>query len=426
MKNFTISAPEKLANCTIKLPSSKSISNRVLIVNALSYSPYEVQNISPSDDTKVMLEVLNSDGNKFDIGAAGTSMRFLTAFLSKVVGEWTITGSERMKQRPIKVLVDALIELGAKIEYPEVEGYPPLKILGSNLEGKKLTLPGNISSQYISALLMIGPTITNGLEIELTGEIISKPYIHLTLKIMREFGAQCEMKGNLITIKESAYKPIQYSVESDWSAASYWYQILALSNNWTDKVTLLGLQSESGQGDSKVADLFKQFNIKTTFNKQGVTLEKHDFSFKKSLPAGAPKEQKKMEYNFIDQPDLAQTFVVTCCFSNTHFEFTGLQSLKIKETDRITALITELAKFGYKISTNNIDSMSWNGEMVEKHEKIKTEKISVATYKDHRMAMAFAPACQVVGKFKIEDIEVVAKSYPAYWEDLKMAGFVIK
>lgn len=426
MKNIKISAPEKLASCTIKLPSSKSISNRVLIVNALSYSPYEVQNISPSDDTKVMLEVLNSDSNHFDIGAAGTSMRFLTAFLSKVLGEWTITGSERMKQRPIKILVDALIELGAKIEYPEVEGFPPLKIFGSNLEGKKLTLPGNISSQYISALLMIGPTIANGLEIELTGEIISKPYIALTLKIMREFGAQCEMKGNLITIKEGAYKPIQYSVESDWSAASYWYQILALSNNWSDKVTLLGLHSESGQGDSKVAELFKQFNIKTTFSKQGVTLEKHDFSFKKSLPVDANKEQKSMSYNFIDQPDLAQTFVVTCCFSNTHFDFTGLQSLKIKETDRITALITELAKFGFIITTNGVDSMEWHGQMVEKHEKIKVDKISVATYKDHRMAMAFAPACQSVGDFQIEDIEVVAKSYPAFWEDLKMAGFIIK
>lgn len=426
MKKIKLSPPDKLKSFNVKLPSSKSISNRVLIINALSYSAHEVQNLSPSDDTKVMLEVLNSNSNHFDIGAAGTSMRFLTAFLSKVVGEWVLTGSERMKKRPIKILVDALTELGAKIEYTEAEGFPPLRIFGSNLEGKRLTLPGNISSQYISALLMIGPTIANGLEIELTGEIISKPYIALTLKIMREFGAQCEMKGNLITIQEGKYSPIPYSVESDWSAASYWYQIMALSKNWNDRIALVGLQPDSAQGDSKVAELFKQFDIKTTFTKLGVVLEKHDYSFKRSLPVDAKTAQKQMTYNFIDQPDLAQTLVVTCCFSNTHFDFTGLQTLKIKETDRITALIAELAKFGYVISTNGTDSMSWHGELVDKYEKIMFKKISVATYKDHRMAMAFAPVCQKVGQFIIEDIEVVAKSYPTYWDDLLKAGFMSK
>ncbi|NDV47123.1 3-phosphoshikimate 1-carboxyvinyltransferase [Paludibacter sp. 221] len=389
--------PVKDININISLPASKSISNRALILNALSYSPYEVANLSDSDDTKVLYAALDSNSRDFDIGAAGTSMRFLTAFLSKTLGEWTITGSERMKQRPIKILVDALNSLGAKIEYIEKEGFPPLRIYGSALMGGNISLNGGVSSQYISALMMIAPYMQNGLKITLEGTIISKPYIYMTLGMMKDFGVDVDFSGNVIDIKPQVYKPVRFTVESDWSAASYWYEILSITGQ--GQVFLKGLRQNSYQGDSKVAELFENLGVTTEYQPDGAVLTANG------------QQASKMEYDFINEPDLAQTFAVTCCLKGIPFIFTGLQSLKIKETDRIAALICELRKLGYVLEESENGGLSWNGERVEA-EKI----ISILTYEDHRMAMAFAPVA-LTREIEIQHPEVVSKSYPSFWND---------
>ena len=404
---YLIKAPEERLRASVQLPASKSISNRALILNALSYSPYDIQNLSDCDDTEVMVRALNSDSRDFDIKAAGTAMRFLTAFLSKIVGEWTITGTERMKNRPIKLLVDALNSLGARIEYMEKEGYPPLRIFGSALQGGEISLAGGVSSQYISALLMIAPLMEKGLTLHLEGNIISRPYINLTLQLMEQFGVKATWNGQTIKILPQEYKPIRFTVESDWSAASYWYSIMALSKN--AEIELLGLFKNSLQGDAAGAKLFAQLGVGTTFTDRGVMLKYNG------------NVTKKLIYNFVNEPDLAQTFVVTCVLLNIPFRFTGLQSLKIKETDRIEALKTELRKLGYLLTDSNDSILEWNGE----HCEPEADPI-IATYEDHRMAMAFAPAALVLPKgLKVADPEVVTKSYPAYWEDLRKAGFAL-
>ena len=404
---YLIKAPEERLRASVQLPASKSISNRALILNALSYSPYDIQNLSDCDATEVMVKALNSDSRDFDIKAAGTAMRFLTAFLSKIVGEWTITGTERMKNRPIKLLVDALNSLGARIEYIEKEGYPPLRIFGSALQGGEISLAGGVSSQYISALLMIAPLMEKGLTLHLEGNIISRPYINLTLQLMEQFGVKAIWNGQTIKILPQEYKPIRFTVESDWSAASYWYSIMALSKN--AEIELLGLFKNSLQGDAAGAKLFAQLGVGTTFTDRGVVLKYNGNAVKKLI------------YNFVNEPDLAQTFVVTCVLLNIPFRFTGLQSLKIKETDRIEALKTELRKLGYLLTDSNDSILEWNGERCEP----EADPI-IATYEDHRMAMAFAPAALVLPKgLKVADPEVVTKSYPAYWEDLRKAGFAL-
>jgi len=335
-------------------------------------------------------------------------MRFLTAFLSRIVGQWIITGSERMKERPIGVLVNALKELGANIEYTEKEGYPPLKILGSSLQGKTLELPGDISSQYISALLMIAPTVTDGLTLKLKGDITSRPYINLTLKLMEQFGIRSEWADDTIIVREQELKPVESKAEGDWSAASYWFQIAALSKSDVN-ITLKGLDRYSLQGDSEVANLFTQLGVKHKFSQKGLQLTKSEVV------------TKHFSYNFSNQPDLAQTFAVTCACLNIPFHLTGLHTLKIKETDRINALIAEAGKLGFVFTTNNVDNLRWDGTKT----KINEPPI-IKTYHDHRMAMAFAPAAITVGSFTIENPDVVSKSYPGYWEDLKKTGFVIE
>lgn len=404
---YLIKAPEDILRASIKLPASKSICNRALILNALSYSPYEIQNLSDCDDTEVMVRALNSNGCDFDIKAAGTAMRFLTAFLSKVFGEWTITGTERMKNRPIKLLVDALNSLGARIEYIEKEGYPPLRIFGSALQGGEISLAGGVSSQYISALLMVAPLMEKGLTLHLEGNVISRPYIDLTLQLMEQFGVKATWNGQTIRILPQEYTPIPFTVESDWSAASYWYSMMALSE--TADIELLGLFKNSLQGDAAGAKLFAQLGVGTTFTDRGVRL-KHNGNV-----------AKKLIYDFVNEPDLAQTFVVVCVLLNIPFRFTGLQSLKIKETDRIEALKTELRKLGYLLTDSNDSILEWNGERCE-----PDADPVISTYEDHRMAMAFAPAALVLPQgIKIADPGVVTKSYPAFWNDLRKAGFEI-
>jgi 3-phosphoshikimate 1-carboxyvinyltransferase len=392
-----LNCPLSSLNLRIELPASKSISNRALILDALSYSPYEIENLADCDDTRVLVQALDSNDTTFDIGAAGTSMRFLTAFLSKTVGEWVITGSERMKQRPIKLLVDALNSLGAKIEYMEKEGFPPLKISGSALMGGEIHLNGGISSQYISALMMVAPLMQNGLKIILEGEVISVPYIRMTLEMMQEYGVEVEFAENVISIPSQEYTPVTFKVESDWSAASYWFEVLSLVGS--GGIYLIGLQQDSYQGDSKVAELFEQLGVKTDYLTDGALL----------TPNG--QQTDRFEYDFSDQPDLAQTFAVTCCLKAIPFEFRGLQTLKIKETNRVAALINELRKLGFVLFEPEEGMLAWEGEKCEVQ-----DTISITTYEDHRMAMAFAPAA-IITPLIIEHPQVVSKSYPSFWTD---------
>lgn len=300
--HYTISKPEKNIEGKVIIPSSKSISNRVQIINALSYSFEPIKNLSTCDDSKVMQEVLFSNTNVFDVGHAGTSMRFLTAYLSKILGEWTLTGSDRMKERPISVLVDALNSLGAQISYLEKEGYPPLKILGSNITGKEVELAGDTSSQYISALLLIAPTLESGLRIKLNGKIVSRSYIEMTLNIMKEFGIESEFKGNEIFVDKQAYKVMPYTVEGDWSGASYWYAFMALAPK--GKLFLDGLKKNSFQGDSGLIEVFEKLGVKTNFSKRGMYIEQNN------------EVCKKLIFDFIEMPDLAQTFAVVSALKN--------------------------------------------------------------------------------------------------------------
>lgn len=399
--------PPPVVKAAIQLPASKSISNRALIINALGKGIYPPKNLSDCDDTQVMIKALTAGKYTIDILAAGTAMRFLTAYLSVTPGERTITGTARMQQRPIQILVHALRELGAEIEYVNKEGYPPLHIKGAALKGNEITLKGDVSSQYISALLMIGPILKNGLMVHLSGEIISRPYINLTLQLMRDFGAEAAWtSSDSISVAPQPYTSIPFTVESDWSAASYWYQIAALSPK--AEIELLGLFRNSYQGDSRGAEIFSRLGITTEFTVKGVKLKK------------TGKAPHRLEEDFVDIPDLAQTFVVTCALLNIPFRFTGLQSLKIKETDRIAALKNELKKLGYVIEEENDSVLIWNGERCEPE-----ETPAIATYEDHRMAMAFAPAIICHPTMQIVDPQVVTKSYPRYWEDLKQAGFQV-
>ena len=406
MNNCLITCPDKPLTGEIQLPASKSISNRVLMLNALAYSPYNVENLADCDDTNVMLQALSSNDRNFNIGAAGTAMRFLTAFLAKIVGEWTITGTERMQNRPIRLLVDALNSLGARIEYIDKEGYPPLRIFGSSLHGGEISLAGNVSSQYISALLMVAPLMENGLTLHLEGTIISKPYIRLTIALMKQYGVEVLWHDNVIRILPQSYIPIRFSVESDWSAASYWYEMMALAKEGS-RILLKGLSKNSLQGDAVCAKLFQQLGVSTNFTAEGAVLKKSKL------------QVSKLRHDFVSEPDLAQTFAVTCLALNCPFRFSGLQSLRIKETDRIAALQTEAVKLGFVLNVVGDKVIEWYGERCD-----SAANPVIDTYEDHRMAMAFAPLSFVCkGGLSIANPQVVSKSYPTYWETLCQQGF---
>ena len=403
---YTVSAPAAL-HATIQLPASKSISNRALILHSLAHGNILPCNLSDCDDTMVMIRALNGNSEYIDILAAGTAMRFLTAYLSVTPGIRTITGTQRMQQRPIRILVDALRELGAQIEYAGNEGFPPLHITGTELKGEEISLAGDVSSQYISALLMIGAVLPKGLRLHLTGHIISRPYINLTLQLMRDFGARADWTSeNSITVSPGGYTDTPFTVESDWSAASYWYQMVAIRGG---EIELLGLFPHSYQGDSRGAEVFARLGVHTAYTDRGVKLTRTSASV------------ARLDEDMVDIPDLAQTFVVTCCLMDIPFRFTGLQSLKIKETDRITALVTELRKLGYIVRSEQDSILLWDGERCP-----ADETPVIATYEDHRMAMAFAPACLVLPHILIDEPQVVSKSYPAYWDDLRKAGFNVE
>ena len=413
---YNIIAPEAL-NQTIKLPASKSISNRALIIHALSGSHVLPENLSDCDDTEVIVQALQNNPYEINIKAAGTAMRFMTAYLATREGEeHVITGTERMKHRPIAVLVDALRRLGADITYVGEEGFPPLRIKGRKLEGGLLEVPGNISSQYVSALLMIGPMLSNGLTLHLMGDIISRPYIDLTLWMMREFGAAADWSDyETISVQPQPYKERAYYIESDWSAASYWYEMMALSKQKDDEVRLEGLMDGSKQGDSTVRYIFSLLGVKSIFGttEEGVPTTVTLCHSGRCVP--------RLEYDFMNAPDLAQTFVVCCCMLGVPFHFRGLSTLKIKETDRIEALKKEMRKLGYVVHDVNDSELYWNGEKLDHGD----DAIAIDTYEDHRMAMAFAPAAFRLDSLRINNPQVVSKSYPSFWEDLRKAQFVI-
>lgn len=412
---YCLTAPQHL-DAEICLPASKSISNRALVIYALSGNGILPDNLSDCDDTEVIIKALKDMPEVIDIKAGGTAMRFMTALLAVGEGEHVITGTERMKHRPIHILVDALKRLGAEISYVDREGFPPLRIKGRRLEGGSLEIKGDVSSQFISALLMIGPRMEKGLSLRLTGNIISRPYVDLTLCTMRDFGADAEWTDtDTIVVKPQQYSPTKYFIENDWSAASYWYELLALNNDPESEVRLHGLMDGSLQGDSVAKYLFNMLGIKTVFEsrKSGVPTT---VTLKKSGLVSA-----RLDYDFINQPDLAQTFVVTCCMMGVPFHFTGLATLRIKETDRIEALKTEMAKLGFVVDDGNGTELIWNGERCE-----PADEPAIDTYEDHRMAMAFAPVATRVPGLKINNPEVVSKSYPNFWEDLKKARFCIE
>ena len=414
----------------VRLPASKSVSNRALIVGALAGGGVTPLNVSDCDDTRVMVRALSGsgdgcgcgsdvgsgvglgEGEVVDIMGAGTAMRFLTAYFSVTEGERVLTGTERMRHRPIGVLVDALRALGADIEYVGEEGFPPLRVRGKRLKGGDLELPGGVSSQYISALMMIAPALEKGLRLTLTGGVVSRPYIDLTMRVMRAYGGSVEWEEeNVVRVNAGGYAAVPYMIENDWSAASYWYEIVALAASTAGdaEVRLPGLFADSGQGDQEVMRIFERLGVETRFEEDGVALR------------GAGRRVERLEMDFVKQPDLAQTVVVTCCLLGVKFRFTGLQSLRIKETDRIAALETELRKWGYVVHDAEDSVMWWDGEMCD-----EASGAAIDTYDDHRMAMAFAPGSIVRGETVVNEPGVVSKSYPGFWDDMRSMGFVIK
>ena len=377
-------------------------------MSALSSKKLRAKGLSDSDDTITMIENLNSDKKTKNVGHAGTAMRFLASYYALFPGEIILTGSDRMKDRPIGELVDNLRKLGADITYIGKKNYPPLLIKGGKLKGGSLSVDGSISSQFISSLLMIAPLLPKGLEIKLTGNIISASYINLTLQLMKRTGIKYSWKKNLIQVEEGNYQGGNIQVEPDWTAASYWYEIAALAND--SDIFLSGLTGDSLQGDSELANIFENLGIRSEYEEKGVRLIKTSLSV------------SHLEYDFTLNPDLVQTLVPACVILRIPFRFTGTQSLRIKETDRILALQTEMKKFGVKIDFNDSGEwIAWNGKSAFKN----NPDVIIDTYHDHRMAMAFAPLAIKTGEIWIRDPLVVTKSYPAFWENLLSTGFKV-
>lgn len=416
---YSLRAPKTLQG-TVQLPASKSISNRALIIHALARkgdaaAPTPLnweqgpKNLSDCDDTAVIIKALRDNPEVIDIRAAGTAMRFMTAYLAVMPGEHVLTGTERMKHRPIGILVNALRQLGADISYEGEEGFPPLRIKGKPLSGGIIDIPGNMSSQYVSAMLMIGPVLENGLELRLKGNVISRPYIDLTLWMMREFGADADWtSGDTVFVRPTPYQPCNYLIENDWSSASYWYEMMALTDDPDAELQLPGLTDGSKQGDSAARYIFSILGVKTTFAKDGsVVLRKNN----RVVP--------RLDYDFVNSPDLVQTVVTTCVAKGIPFHFHGLQTLKIKETDRIEALRNELRKLGFVIRVEKDYDLIWDGTRCEPTGE------PIETYEDHRMAMSFAPLAIVNPGLSISHPQVVTKSYPRFWEEMKKVGVEI-
>ncbi|MBE5318598.1 3-phosphoshikimate 1-carboxyvinyltransferase [Pedobacter sp. MR2016-19] len=405
----------KNINTEIQLTGSKSECNRALIISALSKKLIKVENLSNAADTVTLNGILNNleeeleveieESKTVDVGPAGTAMRFLSAYLSAKNGNFLLTGTERMKQRPIGILAEALRTIGADISYAESDGFPPLNITGPlNQKTAEVKIKGDISSQYISALLMIAPILPQGLTLEIEGELTSKPYVDMTLDMLAEVGIEHSWNENSITIKPQVFKPGTLVVEPDWSAASYWYSIAALADE--AEISLPALKEKSLQGDSQIKNIMKIFGIATSKTDNGITINNLGLSL-----------DTKEVLDLKSCPDLAQTIVVIAAALGKNMSFTGLETLKIKETDRIAALQNELAKMGVTFTEDNL-VYTLNTDNLH-----FPDKVTFATYEDHRMAMAFAPLALLINEVEIEEMQVVEKSYPYYWEDLKKAGF---
>lgn len=407
-------APNGTITGRIALSGSKSLSNRLVLLKAILKSNLELHNLSDSQDTlllnKALQQIKEGCDNTINIHHAGTDMRFLTAYLSITAGEWVITGSDRMKKRPIGELVSALKILGANISYLENDGYPPLKIIGTSLKGGELDINGSISSQFISALLLIAPDLENGLTLHLKGEIVSLPYITMTVEILKFFGITVQMQNSVLSVKPNRtdIETNDYEIESDWSAASYWYSICALSPN--SKIELSHFLKTSLQADSILPSLFKKLGVNTEYSNKSIFISQTE------------SKVNHFDYDFTYCPDIAQTIAVTCFGLGISANLTGLQTLKVKETDRIIALKTELEKCGAitEITTNSISIKA------RKQEKgsLKNE-VTIETYNDHRMAMCFAPLSLIFNALRFANPDVVSKSYPRFWEDLKSVGFSV-
>lgn len=406
-----LSPPSSAIAAEIGLPGSKSISNRLLMIRAISGMDVHFKNLSDSEDTVLLAKALGEVKRKrpaiIDIHHAGTDMRFLTAYLATNGGEWRLTGSERMKQRPIRELVEALRGLGGDILYTEREGFPPLKIVGKKIKGGAIEMNGSISSQFISALLLISPVFERGLELTLTGDIVSRAYINMTVALLKQFGIDVSFTGNKVVTKPSEFVLLEddFFVEPDWSAASYWFSIVALAEE--AEIELFNLHKDSLQADSVLPDMYNNLGVRTEFTENGIRLTKKSVS------------GIEFRYDFTNCPDIAQTVAVTCLGLGIAAELRGLRTLKIKETDRIAALKTELEKFGAEVEITN-DSLKLFPPLI-----LRTPNTGLSTYNDHRMAMSFAPLCIKNPKMQIEHPEVVGKSYPAFWDDLESAGFSV-
>lgn len=417
INSYKVFCPGKTIEGEITLSGSKSISNRVLLIRAICGQHFDINNVSDSDDSVAMDTLLKSEETILDAHHAGTTFRFLTAYLAIKPGTQILTGSPRMKQRPVKALVDALNQLGADIEYTENEGFPPLKINSPKSDWKnEISLPSDISSQYITALLLIGPALPQGLTIHLEGEIVSRPYIEMTLGIMDYFGVHVNFEGNSLYVPCKTYEPKTFHVEADWSAASYFYEIAAFSESATIKLN--GLHEKSLQGDAAIAGICSKLGIQTIYNDYSITL-------KKSKETVFPKN---LEYNFLNVPDIAQSISVLCAGIGCNVLFSGLQTLKIKETDRISALKMEHSKMQVSFSKmpdrfsskTGIEYYFQEGQSFGNPDNVP----SIDTYNDHRMAMCFAPL-GLLFPIMIKDPMVVSKSYPGYWRDLSALGFII-
>lgn len=424
---YKISKPDRSVKGTVFLTASKSESNRVLLIQALSKQRFRTTNLADSQDTQILAEILKSETagehsralKNLDVevnyytGPGGTTIRFLAAFFATREGTRILTGSERMNQRPIKPLVDALRKLGAKITYLGTEGCPPLKIEGKKLKGGEIELDSSISSQFITAMLLIAPTLEDGLKLKLKGRVVSRSYLMMTLKVLEHFGIKCTWNDNVISVPFQEYQGWDYNIESDWSAASYWYEMAALAEK--AEINIKGLKRKSIQGDSVIADLFQFFGVATEFTDDGVMLRKTNY-----LP-------EKLAFDFADYPDIAQTAAVVASVLKIPMQLNGLETLRIKETNRIQALKDELKKTGVEIEETGDASICINcsdKKVVKKN--INTDDLEFKTYHDHRMAMAFAPLALIYPEIRIENPKVVKKSYPDFWNDMKTLGFEIK
>ncbi|RYZ95035.1 MAG: 3-phosphoshikimate 1-carboxyvinyltransferase [Moraxellaceae bacterium] len=422
--NIILKKSNKNTNGTVRLTGSKSECNRALVIEALSEGRVKVQNVSDAADTVTLAAILkvgseqlavggekdhgpwsmDNGQNTVNVGPAGTAMRFLTAYFAIQPDEVVLTGSARMKQRPIGILVDALRQLGANIDYEENDGYPPIKLKGGfEQRNRKISIKGNISSQYITALLLIAARLPQGLELHIEGDLTSRPYVEMTLAMLSQAGIQHKWDGNVINIEHQQFSETSLPVEPDWSAASYWYAIAALSDE--AELFLPGLTPYSLQGDSVITELMANFGITSQFKDGGVHLKKE------------PKPLGRKIFDMKECPDLAQTVIVVCAALGHEATFTGLETLKIKETDRVKALQNELSKIGVKlIEKGQVYKLDCS-------EKFIPEQLFINTYEDHRMAMAFAPLALVVPQIEFEEAAVVEKSYPAFWSDLESVGF---